>query len=165
MNTSNEPTGSETPTPPPVSAPSSQTKDPSVALSEGLLKLNWLNGLADLRQAQRANHELLAAQLEKQYGKPVMTPGEDMIAVESPISQTTNNYHPAPATAAAGSRLPNWMKLAAVALGLASAGGLGALAQSFTRPSGTTAAPPSHIDTDRAYALDFWEPNEIPARP
>ncbi len=163
MKTPNGTTGSAAPTSTAASNNTSAPKDPSVALSEGLLKLNWLNGLSDLRQAQRANQELLAAQLERQYGKPVMTPGEDMIAVESPITQTTNNYLPAQQAPAAAT-LPKWLKVAAVAMGLAGAGGLGALTQFLGRPAAPgVPVKPNPMNSERAYQLDFWDPTELPA--
>jgi hypothetical protein len=136
-----------------------------VALSEGLLKLNWLNGLADLRRAQRSNQELLAAQLEQLYGKPVMTSGEDMIAVESPITHTTNHYAAPPLPEGehrAGPSVPDWVKAAGLALGLATAVGAGALFGQIFRP-GPAASQHEQSDErlERAYALDFWDPAEV----
>lgn len=164
VSTSNAATSSAGPTPAESSLASSQSKDPSVALSEGLLKLNWLNGLADLRRAQRSNQELLAAQLEQLYGKPVMTTGEDMIAVESPITHTTNHFAAPPvAPPDATATLPNWLKIGALVLGLGAAGGAGALLPSLMRPpsGGAVVQPPRDPASERAYALDFWDPTEV----
>jgi hypothetical protein len=133
------------------------------------LKLNWLNGLADLRRAQQANHDLLAAQLQQQFGKPVLQPGEDMIAVESPITNHTHFHTQAPPT---GVGIPTWLKTALVVVGLSGAAGLGSVltapqkppgalleAQSQTQPPAQTQNP---TPRDRKYELDFWDPLELP---
>jgi hypothetical protein len=168
VNTSNATTNSAAPITAGLSSASSQTQDPSVHLSEGLLKLNWLNGLADLRRAQQSNHELLTAQLEQQFGKAVLTPGEEMIAVESPITNTTNHYHvppsPSPGTPNPPGKWPTWAKLAVLGLGLTGVGGL-LMAPLLNKPPASNGTQKSESPgaSERSYQLDFWDPTELPA--